>query len=339
MPPLRMMVWGAGFFARKWLEIVKARPDCTLVGLLSRTPSRLEEVRRDLDLPDLPGYPTVDDALASTRADAVIIALPQMLHRDAIVKALQAGLHVLTEKPLAMSMAEALAILAASRALPQRVVMVNQNLRWRPHTMALRRTVREGWIGRPAHLSLECRQQIRRTTIDAWRENMAEPYLSDFAIHHFDLIRYVTGAEPLEVMGLSFRPPWSWFKGHAAAAAILTMEGGLVVDYGGTMVSNGLETPQEGVITITGDAGVARLDESSEVRVVGRDGARVVPTEPVPRGELGHGLDEFVSAIATRRLPETHLGDNIRSFAIVEAIMESAHAGRTVRIADLLAPR
>jgi predicted dehydrogenase len=335
MKPLRVAVWGSGFFARKWLLALKARADCVVTGVISRTPDRLGPLRRDLELPSAAGYASPDEAVARGRTQAVLVALPEMHHREAIAAALAAGLHVLTEKPLAMTADEARAITAAARACPDRVVMVCQNFRWRPHTRALRRAIRDGLAGRPGHVTLTCRQEIRRTTVDGWRERMAEPYLLDFAIHHLDLLRYLTGEEACEVVGRSFRPPWSWLDGHTAAAAILTMESGLLVDYGGTMVAQGLLTPPEGLITVAGDAGTLHLGERSELTLLGQGEPRLLSVEPLPDGELGYGLAAFVDAIRTGQPPETDLTDNLRSFALLLAVLESARSGRGVRPADL----
>jgi len=336
MSPVRILVWGSGFFARKWLDTVKARDDCRIAGILSRAPDRLEPLRRELGLTGVPGFGRLEEARGA--ADAVIVALPEMLHRDAIVGALRAGLHVLTEKPLATGLDEARAIAEAARAHPDRVVMVCQNFRWRPHTQALRRGVRDGLVGRLGHVMLECRQQVRRTTVDAWRERMAHPFLLDFAIHHLDLIRFLTGEEAREVSAVSFRPAWSWFAGDAAAAAILTMESGLVVGYDGTMVAQGLETPQEGLVTLIGEQGTLHLDGRSRVLLLGRGEPRELPLEPVPEGELGHGLAQLVEAIRAGRRPETDLGDNLRSFALLLAVMESTRTRRAVRPPDLPGP-
>jgi predicted dehydrogenase len=335
MKPIRVAVWGSGFFARKWLLALKARADCVLTGVISRTPDRLGPLRRDLDLPAAAGYRTPGEAAARGRTEAVVVAVPEMHHREAITAALAAGLHVLTEKPLAMTGEEARAIGAAARAHPDRVVMVSQNFRWRPHTRALRRAIRDGLVGRPGHVTLTCRQEIRRTTVEGWRERMAEPYLVDFAIHHLDLLRYLTGEEAREVVGRSFRPSWSWLDGHTAAAAVLTMASGLVVDYGGTMVARGLPTPPEGLIAVTGDAGTLYLDERGELTLHGQGEPRPLPGEPVVDGELGHGLAGFVEAIRSGRPAETDLADNLRSFALLLAVLESARTGRAASPADL----
>jgi predicted dehydrogenase len=336
MAPVAILVWGSGFFARKWLETLKGREDCRVAGIVSRSPEGLGTLRRELDLPGVPGFRTLEEAVAAGGAGAVLVALPEMLHRAAIVAALGAGLHVLAEKPLATTAEEARAIHAAARARPDRVVMVCQNFRWRPHTRALRRAIREGAIGRLGHVMLECRQQIRRTTVEGWRERMADPFLLDFAIHHLDLIRYLTGEEAREVLGVSFRPAWSWYAGDTAACAILTMESGLVVGYDATMVAQGLETPQEGLITLIGERGSLHLDGRSQVSLLGAGDPRPVPADPAPEGELGHGLARFVEAVRGGPAPETHLDDNLRSFGLLLALMESRRTRRAVRPADVL---
>ena len=116
----------------------------------------------------------------------------------------------------------------------------------------------------------------------------------------------------------------------------MTLEGGLVVSYNATMVSQGSDTPQEGIITIAGEQGTLQLDDRSQVRLFGAGEPRTIPPVPVPAGELGHGLAEFVAAIRGRRLPETHVADNIRSLALPLAVLESARRGGTVQMAELL---
>ena len=164
---------------------------------------------------------------------------------------------------------------------------------------------------------------------------MPEPLLLDFAVHHFDLIRYLTGDEATRVIGQSFRPSWSWFEDNAAAAAILTMRGGAVVDLGGTMVSQGLETPQEGLITVIGEKGTLHLDRKSQVTLHGQGDPRTLPQVPIPGGELGHALAEFLAAVREKRQPETHVAEHIRSLAIALAVAESSRGGAPVKMADL----
>ena len=336
MARFRFVVLGAGFFAGKWMETVKARADCEVVGIASRSRSPAEELQRDLGVSGVTIYTRWEEAVDHAKADAVIITLPQALHPEAAIRALRAGLHVLCEKPLAVDMAGARAVYEGTRKHPDQVVMLDQNYRWRPHVQSFRRGIREGLVGSIGHIMFECRQHIRRKTVGAWREKMAEPFLLDFAIHHFDLMRYLTSDEVTRVIGLSFRPSWSWFENNSAAAAILTMRGGAVVDYGGTMVSLGLETPPEGLITVSGEKGTLHLDGKSQVTLYSQGDARTLSQEPIPGGELGHALAEFLAAVREKRQPETHVTEHIRSLALSLAVMESSQQGGPVEVAELL---
>ena len=336
MARFRFVILGAGFIARKWMETVMARDDCEVVGIASRSRSLMEELLRDLGVTGVALYGGWEEAVDRTKADAVLVTLPQALHPEAILRVLRAGRHVLCEKPLAVDLAGVRAVYEGMREHPDEVIMVVQNYRWRPHVQALRRAIRERLIGPIGHIMFECRQQIRRKTVGAWREKMAEPYLLDFAIHHFDLMRYLTGDEVTRVIGSSFRPFWSWFEGNSAAAAILTMRGGTVVDYGGTMVSLGLETPPEGLITVIGEKGTLHLDGKSQVTLYSQGDARTLSQEPIPGGELGHALTEFLAAVREKRQPETHVIEHIRSLSLSLAVMKSSQQGGPVEVAELL---
>lgn len=339
MAPFRLMIWGAGFFTRKWLEVITTRDDVEVVGIASRTTERVEELRRDFKLGGARTYAGWEAAAEQGQgeADGVLITLPQMLHPEATIRALKTGLHVLVEKPLALDMASARLVYEEARGHPDLTLMVDQNFRWRPHVQALRKAIQDGSIGGPGHIMIECRQQIRRKTVGAWREQMGEPFLQDYAIHHFDMMRYVTGDEAVRVIGQSFRPSWSWLEGKTAAAAIVTMRNGAVVDYGGSMVSLGLETPQEGLVTVIGDKGTLHLDGKSQVNVLGQGDPRVLPQEPIPGGELGYSLAEFLGAIREKRRPKTCVVEHIKSLALMMAAVESSRRGAAVEVAALTA--
>ena len=334
MTRFRFVLLGTGFMARLWMKTMAAREDCEVVGIASRR-DLPEELHRDFGIArGTPLYGSWEEAVDRCDADGVLIALPQAMHPEAVIRALRAGRHVLCEKPLSLNLSGARAVYEETQKHPGRVVMVNQNFRWRPQIQALRKAIREERVGRIGHIIYECRQQIRRKTVDAWREKMPEPYLLDFAIHHFDLIRFLTGDEPTRLMGMSFRPSWSWFESNSAAAAILTLQSGAVADYGGTMVSQGLETPQEGLITVIGEKGTLHLDGESRVTLQGQGEVHTLPQEPIAGGELGYAMTEFLEAIRGKRQPETHIAEHIRSLALPLAVMESARRGAAVDLSE-----
>lgn len=334
---MRTLVLGLGFFGKTWLREVLACPDCEVAGIVAKHPDMLATVGEEFKIPPAQRYSTIEEGLDRSQAQAVIVALPEMFHRSAIVSALERGLHVLTEKPLAMDMAEVAAIVRAARRAKDAVVMVDQNYRWRPHTQALRRTIREGTIGRVMSASYEFRQDIVRATTDAWREQMPHPYLHDIAIHHFDLLRACTGQECAEVVAAPVRPSWSWYRGLPALNAILTFDQGLSVSYTGTMVARGFATPQDGIITLVGEGGTLRLEADQQVRWYRDKQVSVIPPEPMAFTDTAYALREFLAAIREARPPETHVEDNVRSLAMVLAAMASVEKRQPVAVSPFIA--
>ena len=337
MDRLRVLVIGSGFFGRNWLREVSACSDCTVAGLVSKHADLLSKVGEEFKVPAERRFRSLGDALAKADAQAVIVAVPEMFHREVIVQALEHKVHVLTEKPLAMTMAEAKEIRATARQTPKSVMMVDQNYRWRPQNQTLRRAVREGRIGQVVSITHEFRQPITRTTTDAWREQMPHPFLHDMAPHHLDLMRAITGLECQEIMAVGVRPPWSWYQGIPGVDALLAFDNGVKVTYTGTMVGRGLATPQDGIITLVGEKGTLRLESDSQVRLYGEaGGSEVIPPVAMPVSDLAYTLREYLASIREGRKPETHLDDNIRTLAMVEAAITSVEQHRPVAVPPLV---
>jgi len=86
MARFRFVLLGAGFYARKWLEMLKACEDCEVVGLASRTRTPAEELQRNFGLSGATLFADWKVAISQGKADGVIITLPQMLHPEAAVR-------------------------------------------------------------------------------------------------------------------------------------------------------------------------------------------------------------------------------------------------------------
>ena len=337
MGTLSVLVLGLGFFGRNWLKELSACSECEVAGIVAKHPDLLATVGDEFTIPPAKRFATLQEGLDRSGARAAIVALPEMLHKEAITMALGRGLHVLTEKPLAMDMAEAADIVRAARRAPGVVLMVDQNYRWRPHTQALQRAVRQGKIGRVVSAGIEFRQAITRTTTDAWREQMAHPYLHDMIVHHLDLLRATTGQECVELIAWGVRPPWSWYRGLPGVDVLLAFDGGMQASYAGTMVAQGYTTPQDGIITLIGEGGTLRLEADLQVRLYRDKEVEIIPPEAMPHADIGYALREFLAAVQEKRLPETHVEDNVRSLAMVAAAIISVETRQPVKVAPLVA--
>lgn len=334
--PLRAVVVGAGYFGRNWMRVIGERGDCRLVGLVATDQGSLRDALAQWKGAEpVAGYAELDRALERERPDFAVVAVPEMAHREVVGRLIQAGVHVLCEKPLAMAREEAEAIVAAHRARPGVTVMIDQNFRWRPSVQTLRSQVRQGVIGQLGEAVIVHRQKITRGTVGAWRETMAQPYLYDMAVHLFDLARYLTGQEAERMYTRTYRPAWSWFKGPPALWAEISLSGGVEAQVSGTFLAIGLETAQEGMITLAGSAGTLLYGEDRKLWLF-REGTRQeVPLLPMTEVDCAGSLAHFLGCLRGGTRPETDLTDNLKTFAMVLAALESDTTGRRVAVPRL----
>jgi predicted dehydrogenase len=152
------------------------------------------------------------------------------------------------------------------------------------------------------------------------------------SIHHFDLLRLILNREPDRIYCEAWNPEWTTFTGPSVAVASIVFEGGVVVSYRGSWISNGPVTPWAGDWRLEFENGevfwTSREDEGvphDKVVVRQRLGkARTVTLPPMPRTGPWGTITEFANAVQTGREPETSGRNNLGTIALVEAAVESA---------------
>jgi predicted dehydrogenase len=204
MQPVRWGVLGASNFAREHMApAIHAARGGALAGLATGWTEKAEAFRAFC--PDLEVYPTYDALLADPRIDAVYIPLPNHLHVMWTLKTLAAGKHVLTEKPIAMHAREIDQIITArdnARKLAAEAYMIVFHPQWQ----RARALVQSGAIGRVLHADVvftydnrEDVQNIRN------RADTGGGGIRDIGVYAYGSIRYVTGAEPLDLQARIMR--------------------------------------------------------------------------------------------------------------------------------------
>jgi len=327
---------GVGLWGRSWAELVARARGFRLAGVVDARPAGREWARSALGVPV---FARLDRALTAARPDGVLLVSPPETHRGLAEIALAAGSHVLVEKPLAPTPADAAAIaVAADRN--GRYVVVAQNYRFRRQSRALRQLVRGGALGSLEAIRIECRRDLRAAWVSSrdWRGRMPHPYLLDMAVHHFDLIRAITGEEVAEVDARSWRAPDGPFRFDATVEAILTLADGTPVAYHGTWADSlGRETSWNGDWEIVGTKGRAtwtgglRDALRGTVRVAGRPAA--LPVLPVlDRLAMLHELRD---AAENGHEPECSARDNLLTLAAVFAAARSTETHGPIRVEQL----
>jgi predicted dehydrogenase len=139
----------------------------------------------------------------------VIDVTPPAFHQEISAIALEAGLPVLSEKPLANTLADAVAIV--QKANESGVLhMVAQNYRYHVPVQTLKHVLASGEFGRVGSVSVEF---FKGPHFGGFREEMAYPLIIDMAIHHFDLMRFLLESDPVTTFGRSWDPPGVGIKG------------------------------------------------------------------------------------------------------------------------------
>lgn len=333
---MRLLQIGMGGWGRDWAStVVPAVPEVKPVGYVDTSPASLTTlVDQGLAAKSL-CFSSPDEAIVATSPDAVLVTANLPGHVPGVRAALDAGLPVLVEKPFAASVQEAREVvdLAAERGL---TLMVSQNYRFHPAVHAVRELTREGSLGTLNAISVDFRRTTAKRPAPVGRPVLSDPLLGDMAIHHFDLIRAVTGANAREVVCRTWHPDGYGYGGPPAGAALITLENDLVVSYRGSWISSG---------PVTAWAGEWRMDfEHAEVTWTSRpdgsegvtesvlvDGRPVTLPEPALTDRAG-SLSEFVTAVRDDREPETSGRDNLASLAVTYAAIESAQTGAPVTI-------
>ncbi len=206
---LRIGIIGAGFARRVQLPGLRLVPGVKPVAIASRQRANAEAAARDFGIPAV-----FDDGVALARSpdvDLVIVSSTPPSHVEYAIAALEAGKHVLCEKPMALDATEAWRMVeAAERCRPQ-VAWIDHELRYEPNRRKVRELIRSGAIGEVRHLELTLKPYLRG---DGRPQTSAAPWtwwydraqgggiLGAVGSHLIDLCRFWTGREVSHVAGL-----------------------------------------------------------------------------------------------------------------------------------------
>ena len=257
-----------------------ASPDTELCGWVDIDASRVRSAADAEGLDELATGGSLERMLAEQRPDFLVNVTPPTAHHDLTIAALEQGLDVLSEKPLAASLPEAHAMIAAAERAG-RLFMVSQNRRYMPELVAFRDTVAQ--LGRLS--TLTCEFHIAHRVPDSrFLNSFPQPLLLDMAIHLFDGARAISGADPLSVYCDSYNPPWSWYDGPAAAHAVFRMSDELRFAFTGNWAADGFRTSWTGTWRAVGERGSATWEGDGAAPRAEADGVtRVRPAHGAAR--------------------------------------------------------
>jgi len=199
--PLRVLVAGCGKMGASHARAYHKMPEFEIAGLVSRGPASREAVSKELG--GLPQFSDYYAALSQTRPDVVSINTYPETHGPYAKAAIEAGCHVFCEKPLAMTVEEAQAIVDAATASKRKLV-IGYILRVHPAWIKFIEIART--LGKPLVMRMNLNQQSHGPAWN-WHRNLMDSMspIVDCGVHYVDVMCQMTGAKPTRVCAVGAR--------------------------------------------------------------------------------------------------------------------------------------
>lgn len=330
-PKVRYAIVGLGWFAQAAAMPAFAHAENSeIVALVSDDPAKRDELGKQYNIQRTYAYEQYEDCLNSGEVDAVYIALPDHLHCEYTVRAANAGIHVLCEKPMAVTVDECKTMIEAAQA-NQVKLMIAYRLHLEEANLQAVETVKSGKLGEPRIFNSLFTQQTVKGNVRMEKEKGGGT-LDDIGIYCINAARYLFQDEPIEVFATSANNGEERFR---------------EVD---EMTSAILRFPSDRLATFTVSFGATKV---STYQVVGTKGDLRVDSAYSTQGEIKHTLTiegerqerafephdqlaaEFIyfsDCILQDKEPELSGLEGLIDVQIIRALYRSLETGRFVKL-------
>lgn len=332
---IRYAIVGLGDIAQEALMPGVAHTgNAAITALVSGDPEKLARLGKRYGVKHLYGYDQFPALLVSGEIDAIYLATPNWRHAEFAVPALEAGIHVLCEKPLDVSSAKARAIIAAA-AKGKAHLMTAYRLHFEPATLDAIRRIRAGELGDLIAFTACFTQMVDPANHRATSGIEAGP-LFDMAPYPINAIRYLFGAEPLEVVSaIGLRHPEAGLGDLDDTFAVtLRMPGNrlaqFTVSYYANQVDSLIIAGTRGSITMAPAFGFGQ-GLAHRRRVGEKDDRETFKATDQFGGELRY----FSDCILEDRSPEPDGEEGLADLLVIEAIVEALATGGAVKVAPI----
>jgi UDP-N-acetylglucosamine 3-dehydrogenase len=191
---LKVAIVGCGDMGAEHALAWQQSPDATITAVCDEAGDRCRDLAERYGAT---GHARWQDAIAQDGIDVVSVCVPVCLHRDVTVAAAQAGRHILCEKPMALTLAEADDMIVAARTHGVQLAVCHQ-YRGFGHFKTIRDLLNQDLLGSPLHMRMTDFREVRPKLAMHRRDRNGGP-VHDMAGHFFDLARHLTGSEAVSV--------------------------------------------------------------------------------------------------------------------------------------------
>jgi predicted dehydrogenase len=308
-----------------------------LAAVVSGDPAKAKKVAAEHGLgPNaVYSYDNFDSIRNNPDVDIVYVCLPNSMHAEYTIRAAKAGKHVMCEKPMAVSVAECEAMIAACKAA-NRKLMIGYRCHFEPFNLEAMRLARSGAAGKIRYVRSEHGYNSGDPT--AWRLKRALAgggSLMDMGVYSLQAARYMTGEEPVAVTARE-----STDRTDPRFTEVEDMiEWTLEFPSGAIAGCQSMYSSNQNHVLLMGATGRIELEPATRYdgnrMWTGKDGREQPILSPPPGPALNQfvgQLDHLPQCIATGREPIVSGEEGLRDLRIIEAIYRSAREGRTIRL-------
>ncbi|GAA5543599.1 Gfo/Idh/MocA family oxidoreductase [Brucella sp. NBRC 113783] len=334
MKPLRFGIVSTAKIARDWvIPAMKAVDECEVVAVCSRDAERAASVAEEFDIPS--HYASLGDLLSDPSVDAVYIPTPNSCHVDEAIEALNAGKHVLCEKPLGIDTADAGRLEEAQRRTGLQVseaIMVRYHPRW----LAAREIIRSGRLGEVKQVHATYSVMNSNPGDIRFRKDLAGGALGDVGLYPITAARFLFEAEPVAATAV--------FEKSEPDGVDIAVSGMLEFpNYRNLLFSGALRQAWSHWIMVTGTEGWMEIpiavwpsaSQETIIRVRGRDDLFDQDVEVIrfdPTNQYEHEVRAFARAVRGDADQPWPIANAVAGMRILDAIRLSAESGNRVVI-------
>jgi predicted dehydrogenase len=331
---IRYAVIGLGWFAQEAALPAFAQADNSeLVALVSDDPTKREEVSKQYGIQDTYSYEQYEDCLKSGKVDAVYIALPNHLHCEYTVRAANQGIHVLCEKPMAVTEDECETMIKASEDNNIKL-MIAYRLHLEESNLQAIETVNSGKIGEPRIFNSVFTQQVEKGNVRL-QKAIGGGTIYDIGIYCINAARYLFKDEPIEVFAVAGNNGEERFaEVEEMTSAILRFSNDRLATFTCSFGAEKVSTYQ-----VVGTKGDLRVDSAYSWEGEQKH-TLTINSEKQERSFESHGqlAAEFVyfsDCILQNKNPEPSGMEGLNDVRIIRALNQSIETGKPVQIQKL----
>ncbi|MCM3184886.1 Gfo/Idh/MocA family protein [Priestia megaterium] len=341
MAKVKIGVIGCGSIAQhRHLPEYKMNEQVELVAVCDINTERANSVAQQYGVK---AYTNYEELLASGTVEAVSVCTPNYLHAPISVAALNSGVHVLCEKPMATSEEEAKAMIEAAKTNGKKL-MIGHNQRFVASHQKARELIEKGEIGKiysfrtafghggPEGWSVDGK--------DSWFFKKDEAFIGamgDLGVHKTDMLRYILNEEIVEVGAFVESNAKDFANVDDNAVCVLKTESGIIGTLAASWAYNGKE---DNSTIVYGEKGILRLEDDLTYSLVAQ-----YATGEVVNYELGkiqsndeggqsnsHVIEQFVDAVAEDKESPVPGEEGLKSLAVILAALKSSQTKQITRV-------